>query len=801
MLTGLLQDIRYAGRGMIKARGLTLVAVVTLALGIGANTAIFSVLNAVLLRPLSYPQADRLVMVWQDMRGRGGPATEWPGPSQHFDWKAETGIFENLASLRGWNASIGGGTMPEALPGEQTTHEYFEVLGARPQLGRGFRGEDDVPGAARVVILSQALWQQRFGGDRSAIGQAVTINGESHEIIGVMPAEFRPALVTGASLWRPLRMNPVNPSRNAAVNRAIGRLKPGLSLAQARAGLATLAARLEREHPESDAKKGINPVPLREQQVGDVKTALLMLQGAVGFVLLIACVNIANLLLSRASARSREMAVRRALGADRMRIVRQLLTESIMLALAGGGFGMLFGAWGVAALKSIAPAGTPRIEEVGVDGAVLLFAFVLSLATGIVFGLVPAVHAARDHFTGALKQGGRGQMGDGGGRARRALIVAELALALMLLVGGGLLLRTFLALQRADLGFNPDNVIAGFVLPPPAVYKTAAQRLAFYDAVRARTAALPGVRHAALASVIPLGGDSDTSFLLEGRAAPTRSDDALITWYRVVSANYFTAMEIPLRRGRLLVEREPEPTVVINETMARRHWPGDNPIGRRMRFEQDGPWFTIVGIVADVQVRGARGSQVVETYVGYWHNPEAGTNIVLKTAGDPSSLAEPLRRAVKEVDAGIAVSGVGSMQAVIAESNAGSRFYATLVAAFAAVALLLAAVGVYGVMSYAVAQRTPEIGVRLALGAAERQIFTLVVGQSLKLAAIGLAIGLAGAMAAGRALQSLLFGVQRTDLATFAATATLLLLVAFLASYLPARRAMRIDPMTALRVE
>jgi putative ABC transport system permease protein len=801
MSGGFLQDVRYAARVMMRSRGVTLVAVATLALGIGANTAIFSVVNALLLRPLPYNDADRLVMVWQDLRARGGPATEWSGPSQHFDWKADRDVFENLASIRGWNASLGGGAaLPEAISGEQTTFEYFDVLGVPPALGRTFRHEDDIPNAPRVVVLSHALWTDRFGGEPAAVGRMVSINGENHEIIGVMPAGFTPAWVTDAKLWRPLRMNPVNPSRNSAVNHTIGRLKSGITIEQARANLATLARTLEREHPDSDTGKGINPVPLQEQKVGSVKPALFVLQGAVAFVLLIACVNIANLLLSRASGRMREIAVRRALGADRRRIVRQLLTESVLLSLLGGGLGVLIGVWGVTVLKAIAPEGTPRIEEVGIDTTVLAFAALLSVATGIVFGLVPAIHAAGDMFASALKQGGRGQMGDGGGRSRRALIVAELALALMLLVGGGLLLRTFLALQSADLGFNPDHVITGFVLPPPAVYKTDPQRMAFYDAVLARTAALPGVKQAAISSVIPLGGDSDTDFLIEGRPAPTRSSDALITWYRVVSANYFAAMEIPLKRGRSITDREALPTVVINETAAKRFWPGEDPIGRRIRFG-DTPWFTIVGIVADVQVRGARGTNRVETYMGYWQNPEAGVNIVLKTATDPAALWEPMRRVVKEIDPGIAVAGIATMSRMIADANGPSRFYATLVAIFAALALLLAAVGIYGVLSYAVAQRTPEIGVRLALGAAERQIFGLVVGESLKLAAVGLALGLAGSLVVGRALERLLFGIPATDLLTFAATAGLLVFVAFLASYLPARRAMRIDPMEALRVE
>jgi len=801
MPRGFVQDLRYAGRVMLKTRGLTLVAVITLALGIGANTAIFSVVNALLLRPLPYPDPDRLVMVWQDLRARGGPATEWTGPSQHFDWKAETAVFEGMTSMRGWNASLSGGALPEAVLGEQTTYEYFDVLGAPPALGRVFRQSDDIPNAPRVVVLSHKLWTQRFGADPSIVGRTVPINGESHEIIGVMPASFTPGLVTNAALWRPLRLNPANPSRNSAVFRTIGRLKRGVTLPQARAALAMLAKRLEAAHPESDTGNAINPVPLQEQRVGTLRPALFVLLGAVGFVLVIACVNIANLLLSRASGRLREMAVRRALGADRMRIIRQLLTESILLAIAGGALGVLLGVWGVAGLKSMAPAGTPRIDEVGIDRVVLSFALVLSLATGVLFGVVPAWHAARDRFTSALKQGGRGQAGDGGGRARRALIVAELALALMLLVGGGLLIRTFIALQRADLGFNPERVLTGFILPPGATYRTNKQRLAFYDAVLARTAVLPGVRHAALSSVIPLGGDSDTDFQIEGRPPAQNSKDALIVWYRVISANYFSAMEIPLRRGRLFGDREAEPTIVINETMAKRHWPNEEALGKRVRFGADAPWMTIVGIVADVQVRGARGTNEVEAYMGYWHNPEPGVNLVLKTATDPAALIEPLRRAVKEVDPGVAVAGVGTLEEAIAEANGSSRFYATLVAIFAGLALALAAVGIYGVMSYAVAQRTQEIGVRLALGAAERQIFGLVVGETLKLATIGLALGLAGALAVGKALQRLLFGVNTMDFVTFSATAGLLVAVALLASYVPARRAMRVDPMEALRVE
>jgi putative ABC transport system permease protein len=757
--------------------------------------------NALLLRPLPYREASRLVIVWQDLRARGGPATEWTGPSQQFDWKAQTDVFSSLTSVRGWSASLAGGDMPESLLGEQVTREYFDVVGAAPALGRAFAEAEDVPNAPRVVILSHGLWTRRFGGDPGVIGRSVSINGESHQIIGVMTAGFTPLYIPTAAMWRPLRLNAANPSRNSAVFHTFGRLQAGVTIAQARARLAALAAHLQEAHPDTDTGKGINAVPLLEQRVGSLAPSLMMLQGAVAFVLLIACVNIANLLLSRAAGRSGEIAVRRALGADRLRIVRQLLTESVLLAACGGGLGALLGTWGVSGLKSLAPEGTPRLDEIAVDARVLAFTAALAIVTGLLFGLVPALQAARERSGGALKQAGRGQLSDGGGRVRRALIVAELALALVLLAGGGLLLRTFVALQRVDLGFNPSHVLTGFVLPTGPQYRPEAARLAFYDALRARLDALPGVTQAALSSFIPLTGDSDTNLLIEGRPAPTRSADAAITWYRNVSANYFAAMEIPLRRGRLFRDHEAEPVAVVNETMVKRYFPTEDPLGRRIRFDERAPWATIVGVVADVQVRGARETTRVETYVPYWQNPEAGIDVVLKTAGDPRALVEPLRRAVKELDGNIAVASIATMDDLVAESIGSSRFYALLVGLFAALALVLAAVGIYGVMSYAVAQRTQEIGVRLALGAARGQILGLVVGETLKLAIVGVAIGLAGALAVGRALRDMLFGVPGTDPLTFAATAALLLAVALAATWVPAHRATRVDPLSALRAE
>ena len=793
-----LQDLRYAARMLVRAPGFTLMAVLTLAIGIGANTTIFSVVNALLLRPLPYPGADRLVMVWQDMRARGGPATEWATPGNYVDWKARTDVFTSLTVVRGWNASLPGDDGAEALVGEQVTHDYFDVLQVPPAEGRGFRAEEDVPNAPRVAIISHALWARRFGSDPRAIGRTVTISGEPHEIIGVMPKGFRPAILATAELWRPLRLNTATPARGAVVLRAVGRLQPGVSVKQASEILAALARQLETLYPESNSRVGINPVSMQEQLVGPLRPALLALMGAVGFVLLIACANIANLLLTRASGRGREIAVRMALGAGRRHIVRQLLTESLLLALVGGGAGVLAGTWGLWAFTSMAPAGVPGVAAIEFDTRVLVFATALTIVTGIVFGVAPAWQASRGALAFALQQGGRGEATAAGRNTRRALIVVEVALALMLLVAAGLLARTFVELQHTDLGFDPSHVIAGYVQPPP-VYENRAQLTALYDRLLDGVSSLPGVTEAAISSVIPLGGDSDTSFEIEGRAPPAAGENPPVAWYRLVSAGYFDLMGIPLRRGRIFAPREAQPVVVINELMAGKYWPGEEPLGRRIRVSPDAPWLTVVGVVPGVQVRGAREGLEVEMYVPYWQMPERGVSLLARTGGEPGRLAAPLRQMVASIDRGLPVSSLEPMDATVAGSLEGPRFLAVLTGLFAVVAMALAGVGIYGVISYGVAQRTREIGVRIALGAARPQILTLVVGDGLKLAVAGLAAGAAGGLVAGRMLQRLLYRVHGSDPVTFAATAAVLLLVALLASYVPARRAMRVDPVEALR--
>jgi putative ABC transport system permease protein len=797
-----LQDLRYGGRTLLKSPGFLVVAVLTLALGIGANTAIFTVVNALLLRPLPYPEPGRLVMVWQDLRARGGPADEWASPGNYVDWSGEKGLFENVAAIGGWRPTLTGGAEPEPIPGEQVTHEYFEVLGIEPSLGRGFRAADDVPNGARVAVIGDALWKRRFGADPGVVGRVVTLSGEPHEIIGVLPAGFRPIVASQtAEIWRPLRINRAAASRGAVIYRVVGRLAAGLSIEQARASATSLARQLEAAHPTYNEKVNFNVQPLHDWVVGEIRPGLLALFGAVTFVLLIACANLANLSLARGSSRGRELAVRLALGAPRRRVVRQLLTESLLLAAIGGLAGVLLGIWAVDALVAIAPASTPRVGEIRLDATVVLFAAGMTLVTGVLFGLTPALQASRGDVTHALKDGARGGAAVSGRAMRRGLIVGEVALALMLLTGGGLLLQTFFRLQSADLGFDPQNVLVGFVNPPRVTYDSAAKQVAFYDQVYERARALPGVQKAALVSVLPFGGDSDTSFRIEGRPGPQSAAETPVTWYRQVTASYFDTMGMPIVRGRGFEPREAAPSVVVNESFVKKFFPGEDPIGRRLLFGQDLPPFAIVGVVADARVRGAREAARIETFVPYWQLPEAGMNVVLKTAGDPALLANPLKGAVAAIDASVPVVGIATLESIVGDAIDQPRFVGVLAAAFAALALALAAIGIYGVMAYVVARRTTEIGVRMALGATRGEVFRLVVGDGLKLTGLGVAFGLAGSLAVARALSTLLFGVTPGDPVTLGGTAALLLLVATAACFVPARRATRVDPIVALRAD
>ena len=798
-----LQDLRYAVRLLLRTPGFTLVAVLTLALGIGANTAIFTVVNAIVLKPLPYPAADRLVMIWQDLRARSGPEDEWLTPGNYADLRQAKDVVSDIAVMSGWRPALTGMGDVEPIPGEQVSHEYFRVLGVSPALGRNFTPQDDVPNAPRVVIVSDGFWRTRFGGDSSAIGRVIALGGEPHQVIGVMPRAFRPVLLGMSEIWRPLRLNTANPSRGAIVLRSVARLPEHVPLERAQAAAATLSKQLETTYPQYNEKMVFNVMPLHDRVVGNVRPALLALVGAVGFVLLIACANIANLLLARGSARGRELAVRAALGAARGRVVRQLLTESVLLAAVGGLAGVLFGVWATDGLLSLAPDSLPRLNEVRLEPRVLAYASAITLLTGVIFGLGPAIQSARAGVTQSLKDGTRGSTGVGGRAMRRVLIGVEVALALILLTGGGLLLRGFIDLQRMDLGFRPDNILVGFVNPPRTTYTTPASRIAFFDQVLEKASALPGVQQAALSSIIPLGGgDNDTSFSIEGRPEPRTQSETPVTWYRRISAGYFDVMGITLKAGHAFAAREAAPSVVINEAFVKKYFPNEEPLGKRLRFNPDMPAFTIIGVVADVKVAGALEPESrVESYVPYWQLPDTGTAVVLKTAGSPTPLAAPLRQAVLTIDRNVPVSNIEPLADIVRDSIDQPRFVMGLAGTFAVLALALAAIGIYGVMAYIVSQRTTEFGVRMALGAERREVFRLVLRDALQLTLAGVVVGIAGSLLLSRSLGALNYGIPGADPMTLAATSTALVLVAVVASLVPARRATSVDPIEALRAE
>ena len=799
----LLHDLRYAVRLLVKSPSFTLVALATLGVGIAANAAIFSVVHALLLRPLPFPEPERLVMLWQDLRARGGPEDEWLAPAHFFDWRSRATSLESSAVFRGASPNLTGNGEPEQLRGWAVTSDFFRMLRVAPMLGRDFRSEDDQPGSALTAIVTHGLWTRRFGADPSFVGSTISLNQEPVTVIGVLPESFRSPF--GApEIYRPLQLNAVGAARGNITLQMIARLKPGVSLEQAQAELATVGAAVAAANPATDKGATIRVTRLHEEIVGEVRTPVLALLGAVVLVLMIACANIGNLQLARASIRAREIAVRNALGAGRARIVRQLLTESVLLGALGSAIGLLLSYWMLEALLTLAPPETVRLEDVQIDGTVLAFGIALALITSVIFGLVPALHSVRGDLAATMRESGKGSSGGRAGvGVRSAFVVAELALALVLLVGAGLLMRTLTNLRSVDPGFAPENLLAADIAPPAIGYEKAPQVRTFYRSLLERVADAPGVQQAAIVSVLPFSGnDTDTGFEIEGRPKPSNPGERPVAWVRIVSAGFLRTLGLRLESGRFIEPTDRDGTervAVINRALANQYWPNNNPVGTRI-FAGDNP-VTIVGVVADVHHRSLQEEPRGQMYLPYEQYTGRRMTVVLKSAGEPTALVPVLREAVAALDPNLPLSNVSTMDRLMAESLALPRMLTILMGAFAAASLLLAAIGLYGLMAYTVTLRTQEFGVRMALGAASRDVLGLVIGQAARLAAIGITVGAIASYGAARLISTLLFGVNPDDITTFASTAALLASIAVLASYLPARRAIRVDPVTALRAE
>ena len=799
MIVDLWQDLRYGLRMLGKNPGFTAVTVLTLALGIGANTAIFSLINTVLLRPLPFAEPERLVWTWGEFSGGNRASTS---PPDFLDYRAQSRTLAQLAAQRFNSFNLTGSGEPERVSGAAVTANFFQALGLAPLQGRAFAPEEEQPGRAQVAIISRGLWQRRFGGDPGIVGQVISLNGRSHTVVGVAPDETQ--LLQEAEVWTPLTFEqPEMKVRRFHFLRVIGRLQPGVTLQQAQADMDAVAAGLEKLYPDSNKDWRLRLVPLREFIVGGVRKPLYVLLGAVSFVLLIACVNVANLLLARAAKRQKEVALRYALGANRPRLIRQLLTESMILGVGAGMIGLLLARWGTGLLIRLAPETLPTVGAIGLDHRVLGFTLLVSLVTGVGFGLTPAWQSSRPDLNEVLKEGGAG----GGssarlGRARHILVMVEVALALVLLIGAGLLIRSFRRLQEVDPGFDPRHVLTLRLFLPEAKYPEPEQRQAFFERVLERLAALPGVEAVGTSTWLPTLGGGDTYFTIEGKPFPD-PHQKVTAFNPAVSHDYLRAMKIPLLKGRHFTAAESKErprTVIINEAFARAYFADAEPIGQRLNIDMGEPWrCEIIGVARDVTQFALDTEAYPAMYLPSMSMGFAG--VVVRTSGDPLAWAPAVRQAVREVDPEQPIANLGSMEQIVAGMLEESRFRTLLLGLFAALALCLSAIGIYGVIAYSVAQRSREIGIRMALGAQAGDILRMILGQGMKLTLAGVGLGVAGALAVTRVLSSLLFGVSATDPLTFAVIAALLIVVALLACWIPARRATKVDPLVALHGE
>jgi putative ABC transport system permease protein len=802
------QDIRYGVRMLGKKPGFTAVAVLTLALGIGANTAIFSVVNALLLRPLPFHEPNQLIQVWEASIKQGQRHdVSYPN---FADWREQNQSFQQIAAYSDRTFNVTENGEPERIQGMMTSPAFFPLLDIKPIVGRVFLPEEDYPNKVFSAVISERLWRRRFNSDGQIVGRTISLNYEPFTIVGVVKDIVDvPRLPADTELWIPISHSSGFNNRQGHYLSVLARLKPGVTHEQAQADMDRIAGTLTAQHPESNTDLGVRLVPLHDQIVGDYKLPLQVLLSAVLFVLLIASANVANMLLARSASRQKELAIRTAVGAGRFRLVRQLLTESLLLSLMGGAVGLLLAWWGVYVLVAFGPSDLPRVKEITVDARVLGFTAAIAMLTGIIFGIVPALKASFPDVNEALKESGRSATGSVGHRRMRSLLVAsEIALSLMLLVGAGLLLKSFHRLQAVNPGFNPQNMLIVRVSLRGPRYQEDAPIITFFDQLVERVKASPDVQSVATRSYVPVGPNEDyayLSFMVEGQAPDPASRP--IAYYNAVSPDLFHTMEIPVLKGRPFDSHDvmkAQHVIIINETLARRYFPGTDPIGKRMTLNDENPkeedWATIVGVVQDTRQRELSGEPAAEMYLPFAQSPHRSMALMIRTTS-PESVVNVVRRDVQSLDPNLPIYGIQTMKNVMSESIAAARFRTLLLAVFAALAFVLAIAGIYGVMSYAVTQRTQEIGIRMALGARSLDVLKLIIRNGMLLAAIGATIGLAGAFALTRLMTSLLFGVSPTDVFTFSLVTTVLLLVALSACYIPARRAAKVDPLVALRYE